>query len=216
MGIPQMAIGALAVVVGLALTALSSILPIAGASAIFAGAIVGGGVLFLVGGLQWLNWIGQGHEGRAEIVRETQERIVLRSMIAVALTDGQLDEKEIELIRRFFAVQFNHDLSPRTIKSEYNKMKRLSGRTHVHEDVWEHLDAVFKQLAGMQTYVLRNTVTNAYLGAALMAQWEGVPSLKQQQTLGRIQGRLGLAPEETAQIEASAPVLILRIKGQRS
>lgn len=122
-GTRNMAIGALFAVGGTVLTYVSFVGSGGSFGIFFYGAVIVGIIQFAVGLFQWTAYQAKSPEKRAEHHAKVDIRLLLRSMIAVAASDGKLEEGEAAIIQFVSRAVLGEAVDKDTIRKVFNEMR---------------------------------------------------------------------------------------------
>jgi tellurite resistance protein len=206
-GEKNMALGAAFAVGGTLLTAATTSGP-NGGGVIFIGAMVGGAIQFLIGLVQFM---GTSRETYSPPVRHVAQparppaaeeppdadlHLFVRSMIAVAAEDGELDDGEISIIRFISGSVLSEPLETQLIRDVFQQMR---GRNYLDE---------------IQTYankVSPNVAELSVKSAVMVSLADGDPSDSERILVSAIAARLGIKGERLQQLADEANELYRRL-----
>ena len=125
-GTTNMGVGALWAIGGTFVTAITYSATSGGGTYVIAyGAIIYGGLQFVIGLFQYLNYQSRGEEGKLEIHTEEGKleihtegslRATLTAMITMAAADGKIEDSEIDVIANIFERVFEGTLEKDSIR----------------------------------------------------------------------------------------------------
>ena len=100
----------------------SSALDTGGTYINFYGAYIIGGIQFVIGISQYLNYFVKSDEEKASLHAEISTTILLQVMLRVAAIDGKIDDNEIVMIRKIYQNTLGMEATTEEIKCQAEKM----------------------------------------------------------------------------------------------
>lgn len=123
LGTTNMLVGVVWFILGAGATywSYSSALETGGTYINFYGAYIIGGIQFVIGLSQYLNYFAKSDEAKAEVHAETSSTILLQVMLRVAAIDGEIDDNEIVMIRKICQNTLGMEATTEEIRSQAEK-----------------------------------------------------------------------------------------------
>lgn len=180
-GTKNMLLGALWAIGGIVVTAVTySAASEGGIYVVTWGAIVIGGIQFIVGLVQYLGYQAKGTEGKQKVHAEASVRAILRAMMATAAADGVIEDAEVESIAAIYERVFGASPEKEWIKETSEKMLK------------ENFD-IYKAISEEKSIINPDTMPLVFKASYLVAAADGSLDDKESEILMKIANALGMS-----------------------
>jgi uncharacterized tellurite resistance protein B-like protein len=182
-----MLMGAGWAILGLIITAVTFVVSPGGYVVVAYGAMLAGGIQFVVGLAQFISYQAKSPQGKQQADAEATIQAILQAMLATCVADGRVRDEEVEAIRAVALKLFGQELEVDQIRVT------ATGMLNQDVDVYE----VIAQRRAMIDESLRRMIFRA---ALFVAAADGDVDEREREILGRVAAGLALTESQLDEI----------------